>query len=211
MGTESFWLSGGKRLLSRQGEALRKFVNSNPQSRLQASDSDGGGHASADRQWFAVFTIPQNEKSAARHLSLRDVESFLPTYHTVHVWKNRQRVPLSLPLFPSYLFVRISRRERGKVLGSPGVLRIVGNPREPLPVPDSTIEFLRSDLCASKAEPFHELVVGQKVRIRSGAMSGLQGVLVRKNNHFRFVLSVDLINQHAAVEIGAENLEALAS
>lgn len=163
--------------------------------------------AAGERQWYAVFTVPQNEKSAARHLGLRDVESFLPTYQALRVWKNRQRVRLVLPLFPSYLFVRIGRRERSKVLGSPGVLRIVGNPREPLPVPEATIAFLRSDLCASRIEPYRELVVGHKVRIRNGAMRGLQGVLIRKNNNLRFVLTVDLINQHAAVEIDAENLE----
>ena len=170
----------------------------------------GGVHMSefrAERHWYAVFTVPQNEKSAARHLSLRDVESFVPTYQSVRVWKNRQRVQLALPLFPSYLFVRICQRERGKVLGAPGVLRIVGNNREPLPVPDTTVEFLRSEIYENKIEPYRELVVGQKVRICSGAMSGLEGVLVRKNNNLRFVLTIDLINQHAAVEIGAENLE----
>jgi transcription antitermination factor NusG len=161
----------------------------------------------AERHWFAVFTVPQNEKSAARHLSLREVESFVPTYQSVRVWKNRQRVELTLPLFPSYLFVRIHNRDRGKVLGAPGVLRIVGNNREPIPVPDSIIEFLRSDLCKNKIEPYCELVVGQKVRICNGPMHGLQGVLVRKNSNLRFVLTIDLINQRAAVEIGAENLE----
>lgn len=169
-----------------------------------------GTNSSSEKRWFAVFTVPQNEKAAARHLSLRDVESFLPTYTTVRVWRNRQRVQLVLPLFPSYLFVRIGRRERGKVLGSPGVLRIVGRDREPLPVPDSTIDFLRSDVCQSRIEPYRELIVGQKVRIREGAMRGLQGVLVRKNNNLRFVLTVDLINQHAALEIGAEHLELVA-
>jgi transcription antitermination factor NusG len=185
---------------------MRNFSNPG-QSQRSDAPADTAGPPVAGKQWYAVFTVPQNEKSASRHLSLRDVESFLPTYHSVRVWKNRQRVQLDLPLFPSYLFVCIGRRERGTVLGTPGVLRIVGNSREPIPVPESTIEFLRSGLEAGKIEPYHELVVGQKVRIRSGAMSGLQGVLVRKNNNLRFVLTVDLINQHAAVEIGAENLE----
>jgi len=166
--------------------------------------------AGLDKRWYAVFTVPQNEKSAARHLGQRDVESFLPTYQTFRNWKNRQRVQLHLPLFPSYLFVRIGKRDRGRVLGSPGVLRIVGTNREPVPIPETTIEFLRSELCARNIEPFHELVVGQRVRIRNGAMSGLQGVLVRRNNNFRFVLTINLINQHAAVEIGAENLEPVA-
>lgn len=190
---------------------MRNFAETGDQPPLDESGFHAFSRHQADKQWFAVFTVPQNEKAVARHLTLREVESFLPTYRAVRTWKNRQRVQLSLPLFPSYLFVRISKCDRSTVLGSPGVLRIVGNAREPLPVPDSSIEFLRSDMCAGKAEPFHELVVGQRVRICSGAMRGLEGVLVRKNNHCRFVLTVDLINQHAAIEIGAENLEALAS
>lgn len=168
------------------------------------------GDPAAGRHWYAVFTAPQNERSAVRHLGLRDIESFLPTYETMHVWKNRQRVHLVLPLFPCYLFVRIGSRERGRVLQSPGVLRIVGGGKEQLSVPDATIEFLRSELCGKKIEPYNELVVGQKVRIKSGPMQGLEGILVRKNNNLRFVLTVDLINQHAAVEISADNLEHVA-
>jgi transcription antitermination factor NusG len=161
----------------------------------------------ADRRWYAVFTVPQNEKAVAKHLALREVESFLPTYETERIWKNRQRVHLVLPLFPSYLFVRISNRERGRVLRSPGVLRLVGTSKGPIPVPDSIIEFLRSDLCNGKVEPYHELVVGNRVRIKAGAMQGLEGVLIRKNDNLRFVLTIEMINQHAAVQIGSENLE----
>lgn len=193
-------------MLSQSGEAMRNLAVKDFAPR-QGEPLLQTANAGADRHWYAVFTVPQNEKSAARHLSLRDVESFVPTYASSRVWKNRQRVQLVLPLFPSYLFVRIRHRERGKVLGAPGVLRIVGNNREPVPVPDATIEFLRSDLCGNRIEPYCELVVGQKVRICHGPMRGLQGVLVRKNHNLRFVLTIELINQHAAVEIGAENLE----
>jgi transcription antitermination factor NusG len=159
------------------------------------------------RSWFAVFTNPQHEKSAVRQLELREIESFLPTYEAQRVWKNRQRVTLALPLFPSYLFVRINNRERGRVLQSPGVLRIIGNHREPLPIPDETIDFLRSDLCSRGLEPYDGLLVGQRVRVKSGVLMGVQGTLMRRNNHDRFVLTIDLINRHAAVEVDAENLE----
>jgi len=169
-----------------------------------AADIPGEG---SGRRWYVVFTVPRNEKSTARQLNLREIESFVPTYEAVRLWKNRQRVRVVQPLFPCYLFVHIGRPERSRVLASPGVLRIVGNSREPLPVPDATIEFLRSDFWANKLEPYREIIVGQRVRIRSGAMEGLEGVLVRKNNNLRFVLSVDLINQHAAVEIDADRLE----
>ncbi len=164
-----------------------------------------------EQHWYAVFTLPQNEKSTARQLRLRDVEAFVPTYESLRVWKNRQRVKLELPLFPSYLFVRICRSQRSRVLAAPGVLRIVGNRLDPVPVPDTTIDFLRSGLFAKSIEPYSELVVGERVRIRSGPMQGLEGVLVRKNNNLRFVLTIDLINRHASVEIGAENLEPVAA
>jgi transcription antitermination factor NusG len=161
----------------------------------------------AVRQWYAVYTLPQNEKSASAHLALRDIESYLPTYEMVRKWRNRQRVTLLLPLFPSYLFVCISRSERARVLASPGVVRIVGTRRESIPIADDIIEFLRSELCLGRAEPYRELVVGERVRIRDGSMRGVEGTLVRKNNKLRFILSVEMIQRHISIEIDASSLE----
>jgi transcription antitermination factor NusG len=162
-----------------------------------------------DRKWFAVFTIPQNEKSVVKHLDVREIESFLPTFETVRLWKNRQRVKTILPLFPTYLFVHINSQERVKVLRAPGVVQIVGNGREGIPLGDAEIEFLRLGLCGKRIEPYQELVVGQKVRVRHGALQGLEGVLVKQKNSLRFVLSFNMIQQHAAVEVDAECLELL--
>lgn len=142
-------------------------------------------------------------------LDVQQIESFLPTFETLRVWKNRQRVKVQRPLFPSYLFVRIDPCQRGAVLSVPGVLRIIGNARGPLAVPDREIAFLRSDFCKRRVEPYHDLVVGTKVRIRSGPMEGLEGALVQKKNSLRFVLTVAMINQNAAVEVQADELEAV--
>jgi transcription antitermination factor NusG len=163
----------------------------------------------ANRNWYAIFTIPQHEKSVLKHLDLRAIESFLPTYQTVRMWKNRQRMRLILPLFPTYLFVHIDSSERAKVLQSPGVLQIVGNGRKGIPLPDSEIAFLRTGCCRKQIEPYHDLVVGQKVRIKSGVMQGVQGTLVRKNSSMKFVLTLELINQNAAIEVDADCLESV--
>jgi len=165
----------------------------------------------SDRKWYAVFTFPQNEKSVVRHLEMRDVESFLPTYETLRVWKNRQRVKTILPLFPTYLFVRIEWRERVKVLQSPGVVQIVGGCKDSAALQDSEIELLRIGLHGRKVEPYRELVVGERVRIKSGLMEGVEGTLVRKCNGVRFVLTLALINQHAAIEVDADALELVSS
>jgi transcription antitermination factor NusG len=142
-------------------------------------------------------------------LSLRHIESFLPTCETIRVWKNRQRVKITAPLFPTYVFARIRPTERSSILRTPGVLRIVSNSQGPIPVPDSEIEFLRSDFCRQRIEPYRDLVIGEKVRIKAGSMQGLEGTLVRKDSSLRFVLTLELINQHAAIEVAADELEAI--
>lgn len=177
----------------------------------QGSHIPAIGDGPCDRNWYAVYTVPQHEKSARKQLDVREIESFLPTYETVRIWKNRQRTKLILPLFPTYLFVRINSGERGKVLQSPGVLQIVGNSRESVPLPDAEVEFLRSDYCRQRIEPYRDLVIGKKVRIRSGVMQGLHGTLVRKGDNMRFVLTIELINQHASVEVDAPDLEPIFS
>jgi transcription antitermination factor NusG len=159
------------------------------------------------RKWFAVVTTPQHEKAAFRHLDFAGIETFLPTYESSRTWKNRQKVTVELPLFPTYLFVRIDQADRASVLRTPGVKRLVGNSREPLSLPDREVEFLRTNIMQQKAEPYADLIAGQRVRIKSGAMQGLEGWLVRKSSGWRFILTVELIHQHVAVEVDASTLE----
>src|ERR1700744_547683 len=78
-----------------------------------AHESDPHFDLQAERSWYAILTTPRHEKSVENRLKVCEVESYLPTYECVKVWKNRQRVSLLMPLFPSYLFVRICTRERG--------------------------------------------------------------------------------------------------
>jgi len=159
------------------------------------------------RKWFAVITTPRHEKAAFRNLDFGGIETFLPTYESSRVWKNRQKVTVELPLFPSYLFVRIDRAERSRVLGTPGVRQLVGNSREALSLADREIEFLRSSILEKKAEPYADLIEGQRVRIKCGPMQGVEGWLVRKSSGWRFVLTVQLIRHQVAVEVDASMLE----
>jgi transcription antitermination factor NusG len=87
------------------------------------------------------------------------------------------------------------------------VRRLVGNSREALSLPNREIEFLRTSLLEQKAEPYAGLIVGQRVRIKSGAMRGVEGSLVRKSSEWRFILTVQLISHHVAVEVDASTLE----
>ena len=157
--------------------------------------------------WHAIYTSPRHEKRVHEHLSYRDVESFLPLYRTVHRWKNGCKPVVELPLFPGYLFVKIAQPERVRVLEVPGVLSFVGTRVEPARLADFEIETLRSGLHLQKVEPYSDLAVGQSVRIMAGPLTGLAGVLLRHNNGFRVVLTLDLIQQSVAVELDAADIE----
>ena len=161
----------------------------------------------ASPRWFALYTTPRHEKHVSEMLTQRQIETFLPLYRTTRQWKKSRPVVLELPLFPAYVFVRIARETRGTVLGMPGVLSIVGSARESWPVADADIEAIRLGLQARKIEPHPYLTVGERVRIKAGVMAGVEGILVRKKNDFRVVLTLDAIMRSVAVEVDAEDIE----
>jgi len=165
-----------------------------------------GSHAG----WFAVYTSSRHEKRVAQHFCQRGIEHFLPLYQSQRKWRDGSRVTLDLPLFPGYVFVRIDRSQRGGVLSVPGALAVVGGAgRQPMALPDSVIEALRCGLIQKTVEPHPLLTVGQRVRIRSGAFSGMEGIVQRKRNGFRVVLTVEQIMQSIAVEVDEGDVEAL--
>jgi len=157
--------------------------------------------------WYAAYTNSHHEKRVGSYFAERRIESFLPLYAAVRRWKNRCQMNLELPLFPNYVFVRIDPRERVRVLEVPGVLSLVGFARTPAPLPDFEIEALRCGLGKRTVEPHPYLVMGERVRIRAGAMVGMEGVLLRKKNNFRVVLALDVIMLGVAVEVDADDLE----
>ncbi len=161
-------------------------------------------------RWFAAYTASRHEKKVAQHLTQRKIEHYLPLYRSDRKWSDGSRVTLDLPLFPGYLFVRIRRSERVRVLDVPGVLAVVGGSgREPVPLPDEAVDALRSGLSLRRAEPHALLAVGQRARIRSGALAGMEGIVVRKKNGLRVVLTLEYIQRSIAVEVAAEDLEPL--
>jgi transcription antitermination factor NusG len=158
-------------------------------------------------RWFALYTTPRHEKHVSEMLAQRQIEAFLPLYRTTRRWKKSRPVILELPLFPTYVFVRIARETRGAVLSMPGALSIVGSGREPWPLPDLEIEAIRVGLQMRKIEPHPYLAVGERVRIKAGVMTGVEGILVRKKNDLRVVLSLDAIMRSVAVEVDADDIE----
>jgi transcription antitermination factor NusG len=157
--------------------------------------------------WYAAYTSANHEKRVAEHLMRRSVEHFLPLYDTVRRWKDRQ-VRLQLPLFHGYVFVRLALRDRLQVLEVPGVAKLVGFNGTPTPLPQEEVETLRKSLmCGVLAEPHPFLSAGRWVRVKAGPLAGFQGILVKRKNKARFVVSVELIRRAIAVEIDEADIQ----
>jgi transcription antitermination factor NusG len=180
---------------------------------VPGAHSTSPGLASEEPQpprWFALYTTSRHEKRVAQHLVQREIEYYLPLYKSKRKWADGSRVILDLPLFPGYLFIHIRRNQRARALGVPGALAVVGGTGgEPAWLPDATIDALRTGLETQQVRPHPLLMVGQRVRIRSGALAGFEGIVVRNKNSFRVVLTVEHIMQSYAVEVALEDLEPL--
>ncbi len=155
----------------------------------------------AEQHWYAAYTCAKHEKRVSTELGMRKVEHFLPLYSSVRRWKDR-RVTLDLPLFPGYVFVRLALRDRLRVVQIPSVVRLVGFNGHPAPLPDDEMEALRNGLARGlRVEPHLYLTVGRRVRIVSGPLKGIEGMLVRKKGALRLILSINAIMCAAAVEV----------
>lgn len=160
--------------------------------------------------WYAIYTRHQHEKAIANILTNKGFEVFLPLYLVGRRWKDRTK-QLSLPLFPTYVFLWSCLDRRVDVLKTPGVYQFVGFGGMPSAIPTEEIESVRRAVNTTLSiEPHPFLKCGDWVRVKSGPLTGLEGVLVRKKNLFRLVLSVEMLNRAVALEVDVTKVEKLA-
>jgi len=157
--------------------------------------------------WHALYTRHQHEKVVARVLENKGFEIFLPLYPTARRWKDRTQL-LSLPLFPCYVFLRGGLDRWLDIILTPGIHSFVGSDGQPAAIPETEIEDVRKGVQKGvRVEPHPFLRCGDRVRVKSGPLEGLEGILVRKKNLFRLVLSVEFLEKSVALEIDAWAVE----
>lgn len=150
-----------------------------------------------------AHTRHQHEKSVCEMLVTKGFEVFLPLYESTRRWKDRHKV-LSLPLFPGYVFVRGAMDRRLPVLTTPGVHAVISQGDRIAVVPEEEIEAIRRTVEGDfNVEPHPFLHCGERVRVVRGSLEGVEGILTRKKNRFRLVLTVEMLVQSVAVEIDA--------
>ena len=163
-----------------------------------------------NENWYALHTRPRHERVVVHKLKERGVQTFLPTITEVHRWSDRKK-SVQLPLFSCYVFAKVKdeRTERLNVLRVGGVLRLVGNHGEGTPIPDAQIDAIRT--LVDRNLPFSPcpfLKIGQRVRIRGGALEGLEGIFVARNGSHTLVISIDAIERSLAVRLEGYRVEA---
>ncbi len=159
--------------------------------------------------WYAIYTCPRHEKCVAEQVEQRSFPCFLPLYRSVRRWKDRRK-ELELTLFPGYVFVRMALTSKLLVLQLPGVVRIVSFNGKPAALPTAEIEALRTRWSSElKVEPHPYLRAGRRVRVHSGPMQGLEGIVLRRKDRCRVIFSIDLIMRSLAVEVDEADLEAM--
>jgi transcription antitermination factor NusG len=188
-------------LLSENGEASRK------------RDPGGDvivGARDCKPEWYAVYTMSRHEKRVAAHCERIAIEHFLPLYTWRRSWKNRTTNDLQMPLFPNYIFAQLLPEDHGPLMRLPGVLSTVGNAAGPVAIQDSEMEVLRRILDCKAIEPHPYMTAGDKVRVKEGPLEGIVGVVLRKANGPRFIVTLDLIGKSVALDIEGSALELIA-
>jgi transcription antitermination factor NusG len=166
-------------------------------------------HFTESAAWYALYTKHQHEKAVAQNLTYKGFEIFLPLYAAARSWKDRVKL-VYLPLFPCYVFLNGDIERRLDILTTPGIHDLVSNAGQPAVIPTAEIEGVRqAGGGGARMEPHPFLKCGNWVRVKCGLLAGLKGILVRKKNVYRLVLSVEMLGKAAAVEIDAVLIERL--
>ena len=176
----------------------------------QGAALDAGGIAAmpnlAPAQWFALVVKPRFDKAVARTLEAKGYETLVPTYRKHHTYGTRSKVS-ELPLFPGYVCCRFDVRTSLPILSTPGVVHIVGVGRAPIPISDVEVRSLQAAINARlPVQPFPFVNVGQRVRITTGVLAGIEGIVLGPKPNLRLILSITLLQRSVLLEINRDQV-----
>jgi transcription antitermination factor NusG len=156
---------------------------------------------SFDGSWFALQIKARHERATALMLRHKGYEEFLPLCKVKRRWSDRIK-EIQVPLFPGYLFCQFNPHVGAPIITTPGVIRIVGVGKTPVAVSDEEISAVQRLVKSGlNTQPWPYLRVGQTVRIESGPLEDLEGIVLVIKNHHRLIVSVSLLQRSVAVEI----------
>jgi transcription antitermination factor NusG len=155
-------------------------------------------------RWYALYVKAHSERIVALQLREYGQESFLPTYRREAA--GAYSSVKEEPLFPGYVFCRLDWETGPKLYRIPGIIRVVGIGKTPVPIEDDEIGAIkRVAENRSESEPCPFGVAGTPVRVVRGPLEGLEGI-VAKRLAGAIVISVSLLKRSVAVKMDPECL-----
>jgi transcription antitermination factor NusG len=154
--------------------------------------------------WFAVQTRPKYETSVADLLRIKGYDSFFPVYRESRR-RSGQWIESERPLFPCYVFCRLTDTVWGKVVLTAGVVRLLGFGSTPAEIPGCEIDSLKrvngSDV---SRVPWVHITSGTRIRVESGPLKGVEGIYSQDSDHRRLILSVEMLQRSVAVSLDTQ-------
>lgn len=160
------------------------------------------------KQWYVVYVKSRAEKRVLQSLTGKGVEAWLPVQKKLRQWSDRKKL-VEMPLFPGYIFVRISRNEYDPVLKTENVVCYITFEGKAIPVRDQDIDSLKQILQQEliRIELTREdLVPGEQVEVLSGPLIGLRGELIELKGRHRVGIRIQQISYTVMVEVPVSEL-----
>lgn len=141
--------------------------------------------------WHVVYTMPKSEQKVASAIAEMGIEHYLPLQKVIRQWSDRKK-KLLVPLFPNYVFVRVSADKRSYLYSIRELVRFVSIEKRPVVVREKEITAIKRVL-NEEVEIFAEeyFQAGMNIRIKQGQFAGLEGVVVKKSNYSRLIIKID--------------------
>lgn len=159
--------------------------------------------------WYAVHVRSQFERRVRDGLAAAGFEPYLPLYRERTRWSDRRQIAERV-LFPGYVFSRFRQEERRRVIEVPGIVRILGAGQDLLPIADVEMDRVRrvveSGVCVA---PLAYLVPGQRVRVQSGPLAGVEGVTIRLKGELHVVVAIEMLGRSVAAVLSTDSVVAM--
>jgi transcription antitermination factor NusG len=160
--------------------------------------------------WYAVQTMPRHEKKVHAEFEHKSIVSFLPTIERTRRWSDRTK-RIEEPLFAGYIFVKLAAEDQSRrvaLLRTAGVVAMVGARGTGTSIPDNEIFAIQQVLGSRESVQMRDFLnVGQKVRVRGGALDGVEGILEGFKGEESLIISIELIQRSLSVTVAGYEVE----
>ena len=173
-----------------------------PPDLLETADPSAVG---TKRAWYVARVKSRREKALASFLFRRSIGYYLPLMKRRQSASRRIRYSL-VPVFPGYVFVYADIEERYSAFTSNHVSRMI-EVKDPETLLLELGQIHRTLSAGQPVYPLEFVNVGRRVRVTSGPMKDVEGIVVRRDKKFRLVLNVTTIMQSVSLQIDADMVE----